>query len=195
MPGHVLVWEDGSVTIERYARPAPVVAAAVRKEPVGVLAEELRERLRDSVRAHLVSDVPVGVLLSGGVDSSLLAALAAEETGGPLRTFSIGFEEDSFDVAVIRNLLPSLDPGSRSVTVAEVRRVIRPGGRCIVIDDAPRGGIARLIGGGRGDAGYGQYVQAGGGAGLLQGAGFRGVRTLAEREALVFVEGVKAVLS
>ncbi|MBA3428543.1 MAG: asparagine synthase (glutamine-hydrolyzing), partial [Actinobacteria bacterium] len=97
MPGHVLVWEDGSVTIERYARPAPVVAAAVRKEPVGVLAEELRERLRDSVRAHLVSDVPVGVLLSGGVDSSLLAALAAEETAGPLRTFSIGFEEDSFD--------------------------------------------------------------------------------------------------
>ncbi len=97
MPGHVLVWEDGSVTIERYARPAPVVAAAVRKEPVGVLAEELRQRLRDSVRAHLVSDVPVGVLLSGGVDSSLLAALAAEETAGPLRTFSIGFEEDSFD--------------------------------------------------------------------------------------------------
>src|SRR5205814_2298364 len=49
------------------------------------------------VRAHLVSDVPVGVLLSGGVDSALLAALAAEESGGPLRTFSIGFEERSFD--------------------------------------------------------------------------------------------------
>ena len=53
--------------------------------------------MRDSVRAHLVSDVPVGVLLSGGVDSCLLAALAAEETGEPLRTFSIGFEERSFD--------------------------------------------------------------------------------------------------
>jgi asparagine synthase (glutamine-hydrolysing) len=44
-----------------------------------------------------VSDVPVGVLLSGGVDSSLLAALAAEESSEPLRTFSIGFEERSFD--------------------------------------------------------------------------------------------------
>jgi asparagine synthase (glutamine-hydrolysing) len=49
------------------------------------------------VRAHLVSDVPVGVLLSGGVDSALLAALAAEEISEPLRTFSIGFEERSFD--------------------------------------------------------------------------------------------------
>jgi asparagine synthase (glutamine-hydrolysing) len=49
------------------------------------------------VRAHLVSDVPVGVLLSGGVDSALLAALAAEESPEPLRTFSIGFAERSFD--------------------------------------------------------------------------------------------------
>ena len=49
------------------------------------------------MRAHLVADVPVGVLLSGGVDSSLLAALAAEESAEPLRTFSIGFEESSFD--------------------------------------------------------------------------------------------------
>ncbi|HYX77616.1 MAG TPA: asparagine synthase C-terminal domain-containing protein, partial [Gaiellaceae bacterium] len=53
--------------------------------------------LRDSVRTHLVSDVPVGVLLSGGVDSCTLAALAAEESNEPLRTFSIGFEERSFD--------------------------------------------------------------------------------------------------
>src|SRR5207244_1531619 len=47
--------------------------------------------------AHLVSDVPVGVLLSGGIDSSALAALAAEESPDALRTFSIGFEERSFD--------------------------------------------------------------------------------------------------
>src|SRR5207248_4472359 len=47
--------------------------------------------------AHLVSDVPVGVLLSGGVDSAMLAALAAQESSEPLRTFSIGFEERSFD--------------------------------------------------------------------------------------------------
>jgi asparagine synthase (glutamine-hydrolysing) len=96
-PGHVLTWENGRSALVRYARPGPVPASEVRNEDEAELVEELRARLRDSVRAHLVSDVPVGVLLSGGVDSSMLAALAAEETSEPLRTFSIGFEERSFD--------------------------------------------------------------------------------------------------
>jgi asparagine synthase (glutamine-hydrolysing) len=93
----VLVWEDGRVTLERFARPGPVAAAEQRDEDEAELLEELRARLRDSVRAHLVSDVPVGVLLSGGVDSAALAALAAQESVEPLRTFSIGFEERSFN--------------------------------------------------------------------------------------------------
>ena len=96
-PGHVLTWEDGRAELTRYARPAPVSADEVRSDDEAELVEELRARLRDSVRAHLVSDVPVGVLLSGGIDSSVLAALAAEEPAEPLRTFSIGFEERSFD--------------------------------------------------------------------------------------------------
>ncbi|HVE69177.1 MAG TPA: asparagine synthase (glutamine-hydrolyzing) [Solirubrobacteraceae bacterium] len=95
--GHRLVWQGGEPVVERYARPRPVDAERVRREPAAALAAELRERLRDSVRAHLVADVPVGVLLSGGVDSSALAALAAQEGSGRLRTFSIGFEERSFD--------------------------------------------------------------------------------------------------
>jgi asparagine synthase (glutamine-hydrolysing) len=96
-PGHLAVWEDGALRLERFARPAPASAADVRTEDEAELVEELRARLRDSVRAHLVSDVPVGVFLSGGVDSSVLAALAAQELGVPLKTFSIGFEERSFD--------------------------------------------------------------------------------------------------
>jgi asparagine synthase (glutamine-hydrolysing) len=74
-----------------------VPAERVRKGPAGELAGELRETMRDSVRAHLVADVPVGVLLSGGVDSAGLAALAAGESGEAVKTFSIGFEESSFD--------------------------------------------------------------------------------------------------
>jgi asparagine synthase (glutamine-hydrolysing) len=94
-PGHLLIYEDGRLELRRFARPAPL--DELREDEEAELVEELRSRLRDSVRAHLVSDVPVGVLLSGGVDSAFLAALAAEESSEPLRTFSIGFEERSFD--------------------------------------------------------------------------------------------------
>jgi asparagine synthase (glutamine-hydrolysing) len=96
-PGHLLVWERGEVRLERYARPAPAPLDELREDDEAELIEELRARLRDSVRAHLVSDVPVGVLLSGGIDSSALTALAAQEAPEPVRTFSIGFEERSFD--------------------------------------------------------------------------------------------------
>src|SRR5215212_7445240 len=96
-PGHVLVWAGGEARLERYARPAPLPEPDLRDDDEADLLEELRARLRDSVRAHLVADVPVGVLLSGGIDSAALAALAAQETSEPVRTFSIGFEERSFD--------------------------------------------------------------------------------------------------
>jgi asparagine synthase (glutamine-hydrolysing) len=95
--GHVLSWRDGRVTIDRFARPSPAPAEELRREGAGTLAAELRERLRDSVRAHLVADVPVGVLLSGGIDSCALVAFAARESGERVSTFSIGFEERSFD--------------------------------------------------------------------------------------------------
>jgi asparagine synthase (glutamine-hydrolysing) len=96
--GHVLVWEEsGGLVVERYARPAPVRVEELRDDDEAELVEELRARLRDSVRAHLLADVPVGVLLSGGVDSAVLAALAAQETGEAVHTFTIGFEEKSFD--------------------------------------------------------------------------------------------------
>src|SRR3954454_9170742 len=96
--GHALVWQEGrDIALERYARPGPVPATDVRADDEAELVEELRARLRDSVRAHLLADVPVGVLLSGGVDSAVLAALAAQETPEAVHTFTIGFEERSFD--------------------------------------------------------------------------------------------------
>jgi asparagine synthase (glutamine-hydrolysing) len=95
--GHILVWENGEVTLERYARPGPALEHELRDGDEAELVEELRARLRDSVRAHLLSDVPVGVLLSGGVDSAALAAFAAQETPEAVHTFTIGFEERSFD--------------------------------------------------------------------------------------------------
>jgi asparagine synthase (glutamine-hydrolysing) len=96
-PGTLANWRDGELAQRRYARPTPVAAGETRRRPESALAAELRETLRDSVRAHLVADVPVGVLLSGGVDSAGLAALAAGEQAEPVKTFSVGFEEASFD--------------------------------------------------------------------------------------------------
>jgi asparagine synthase (glutamine-hydrolysing) len=94
-PGYTLTWQDGRFALARFARPGPLPAR--HEEDEAELVEECRARLRDSVRAHLIADVPVGVLLSGGVDSGALAALAAEESSEPVRTFSIGFEDASFD--------------------------------------------------------------------------------------------------
>src|SRR2546427_2140458 len=92
---HTLTLEGGEVKVERYWRlsykprePVPTVNEA---------AEQLRELLADSVRMRLVSDVPLGVLLSGGVDSSAIAALAVRASSEPVKTFSISFAESSFD--------------------------------------------------------------------------------------------------
>jgi asparagine synthase (glutamine-hydrolysing) len=99
--GHLLVCSDRDageqLTIERYARPAPARANDVRRADEEDLAAELREYLRDSVRAHMIADVPVGVMLSGGIDSSALSAFAALESSYQVSTFSIGFEERSFN--------------------------------------------------------------------------------------------------
>jgi asparagine synthase (glutamine-hydrolysing) len=99
-PGSLLVWQKGNganARVESYAERSVAHRDALRSESEEELAEELRERLRDSVRAHLIADVPVGVLLSGGIDSSMLVALASEQSSEPVRTFTIGFEERHFD--------------------------------------------------------------------------------------------------
>jgi asparagine synthase (glutamine-hydrolysing) len=96
-PGHLLTCTPEGTSVERFARPAPAPESELRRESAAELAAELRERLAESVRAHLLADVPVGVLLSGGVDSSGLAALAAQQSSERVATFSIGFQEKSFN--------------------------------------------------------------------------------------------------
>src|SRR5881394_1086057 len=92
---HHLTLEDGHVEVQRYwqlsyklREPVPTVDEA---------AAELRDLLEDSVRMRLVSDVPLGVLLSGGIDSSMVTALAVRASSETVKTFSIAFAEGSFD--------------------------------------------------------------------------------------------------
>ena len=82
--------ENGDETTHRYWDP-PCPEDSVRAHPAVVT--ELRDRLEDAIRRQLVADVPVGVFLSGGLDSSTLSALARPVVSGPLRTFSVGFGE------------------------------------------------------------------------------------------------------
>ena len=91
---HLLILEKGEVKTRRYWN-----LSWEKKETKSLesSAEELRELLADAVRMRLVSDVPLGILLSGGVDSSTVAAFATQFSTEKVKTFSIGFEEDSFD--------------------------------------------------------------------------------------------------
>jgi asparagine synthase (glutamine-hydrolysing) len=93
-PASVLTWDGEAVRVERYWSPE------YEPKSVRTLGEDVEEGLsilRESVQLRLRSDVPVGIFLSGGMDSSIVTALAAESSATPLRTFSIGFEETGFD--------------------------------------------------------------------------------------------------
>ena len=92
-PGAVLEIEDGAIREERYWEyPRPVVG--VPTVSLDEYVDELLELLRAAVQDRLMSDVPLGAMLSGGLDSSLVVALMAESSSGPVETFSVGFKED-----------------------------------------------------------------------------------------------------
>jgi len=93
LPGHQLVVEGDRLTIERYwTYPEPSVESPRLTE--AEYAEGLLAVLEESVRLRLMSDVPLGAMLSGGLDSSLIVALMARNMSEPVKTFSVGFAED-----------------------------------------------------------------------------------------------------
>jgi asparagine synthase (glutamine-hydrolysing) len=95
LPGHLLRWERGAVEIERYWRLP--VSSNGEDTPAAELLPALREKLRSAVSSQLISEVPLGVFLSGGIDSTAIAALMKEGGTGAVRSFSIVFEEEDFD--------------------------------------------------------------------------------------------------
>ena len=94
-PGHFLVWEDGQVRTEPYwsCVPKPLPPRITVEEA----SQQLDSLLQQSVREHLVSDVPLGVWASGGIDSSTILHYAAAASPSRLKTFSITFKGRSFD--------------------------------------------------------------------------------------------------
>ena len=100
-PAHTLTWSvaDGTHRLRRYWTPDLAAGeSAARARSLDEQCEELRTVLRESVRKELISDVPLGVFLSGGIDSSAVTAMMAQ-LGSDVKTFSVGFAERSFDEA------------------------------------------------------------------------------------------------
>ena len=94
-PGHILVFHNGNLEIQRYWSLAHV--NALEDYSVSELQKQLRQLLLASVERQLVSDVPLGFFLSGGLDSSIVVASAREVHNNRIKTFSVGFDDPSYD--------------------------------------------------------------------------------------------------
>jgi asparagine synthase (glutamine-hydrolysing) len=116
--GHRLTWEpNGAVRTEPYWSPNRAERAVVDD---GEAIESLRALLRDSVALHLESDVPLGAFLSGGIDSSAVVAQMAQLVPGRVKTFSIGFEEESHNEAPHAALV------AREIGTEHTELIVRP---------------------------------------------------------------------
>ncbi len=93
-PGHLLEWRHGKAWCEAWWKPPQ---SGTRRISLSAAKEELDGLMTDSVREHLVADVPLGVWASGGLDSSAILHYAAAQTSGRLKTFSVSFQGRSFD--------------------------------------------------------------------------------------------------
>ena len=92
-PGHLLVVEGDTERVERYWSPEPAEPSSSDDEWL----ERVRETVTAAVRRRLIADVPLGALLSGGIDSSIVVALMAQASSEPVRTFTVGFAEPRYD--------------------------------------------------------------------------------------------------
>ncbi|MEW6614399.1 MAG: asparagine synthase (glutamine-hydrolyzing) [Thermodesulfobacteriota bacterium] len=93
-PGHSLTYDGDTIQVQPYWQLHYYPKLQISEEDA---IETLMELLRESVKIRLISEVPLGAFLSGGIDSSTVVALMSEFTNGPVKTFSIGFEEQDFD--------------------------------------------------------------------------------------------------
>lgn len=152
------------------SNPVLIARLAVK---TGLTGRAMALDVRETLRAR-AADVAAR-------EGALIETATAPWTALPL-------DANTFDVTVIHDVFSYLTAGERLGCVGEVQRVLRPGGRCLVIDAVPRGGLGALM---HRRSSHPDYAATGGAVTLLQSAGLRAVRTLAERGGLVFVEAVK----
>ena len=121
LPGHRLVFEDGAIRIEKYwdlplDGPDPELEALGQHE----LIDRFRDLLQESVRLRLMADVPLGMFLSGGIDSSAVAALMSREMNRPVETFSVAFADRRFsELEYARQAARAIGANNHEVVIGE----------------------------------------------------------------------------
>jgi asparagine synthase (glutamine-hydrolysing) len=118
LPGHSLTFTGGQVHTEPYWELSAATTSSVTNE--SVITEELSALLSEAVKLRLVSDVPVGVFLSGGIDSSALVSLMRRSTNSTIKSFSVTFSADEFNEgAYAQQIARQFNTEHQSVTVTE----------------------------------------------------------------------------
>jgi asparagine synthase (glutamine-hydrolysing) len=117
LPGHVLTWRDGEVSIRRYWDVDFSKEAEVRDDKTYI--EQWSELFRESVRLRLMADVPLGMFLSGGIDSSAIAAVMSGMVKGPIKTFSVAFKErEANELAYARLVADAYETNHHEIVVS-----------------------------------------------------------------------------
>ncbi|HTM24253.1 MAG TPA: methyltransferase domain-containing protein [Vicinamibacterales bacterium] len=174
------------------SEPLPVTMAGVTLG-TRVLVAGARDTTFAAALASKAGLTGRACVVDADAERATFAALAIERDGALAEVTSapwdrLPYDDGSFDLAVVHDVLSAVPADVRSRAASELLRVVRPGGRVLIVETAPRAGFGALLHRQPIDA---TYASAGGGVNTLAKAGFAAVRELAERDGIRYIEGIK----
>lgn len=183
LPGHTLTFADGRIHTKPYWEMRTALSGNVTRDPQE-LVTEIRELLLESVRLRLVSDVPVGVFLSGGIDSSAVVSLMRQATSSEIRSFSICFKEQDFnEQPYAEQVAKQFQTAHKSILITEAQALAKLPGALAAMDQPSIDGVnTYLISEAVAQSGLKVAVSGLGGDEVFVGYGF--FRTIARDEQL-----------
>ncbi|HEY0049187.1 MAG TPA: asparagine synthase (glutamine-hydrolyzing) [Pyrinomonadaceae bacterium] len=141
-PGHTLIWKDGKINVRKYWDVS--FEPKHENKPDAEFVDEWRELFRKSVELRLMADVPLGMFLSGGIDSSAICAMMARTVDAPVKTFSVGFSErEANELAYARLVADAFQTDHHEITVTP-EQFFEALPRLIWHEDEPLGFIASV---------------------------------------------------